>query len=130
MLSDESSNKDFALAYSQRFGDAANQIVTLMFGLAFAVYLALAGSADVRALLRLYSWLPWLLTGISAFGNGALIFVLYRLCFHEKRIVCSINSNENLIDSIQSAFEIRVGMLIFNTTLYLLAIWIVGLTRP
>ena len=129
MLSQDFREKDLAFAYSQRFYDVGNQIITLKFGLAFAIYLALAGSPDIRALLRLHPWLPWLLTGISILGNGALIFVLYRLCFHEKRIARSINSNANLIDSIQSAFEIRVGMLIFNTALYLLAIWTIGLTR-
>src|SRR5258707_6634455 len=97
ILNHNSIEKDFALAYSQSFYDSGNQIISLMFGLAFAVYFALAGSADIRALLRLHWWLPWLLIVISILGNGALIFVLSGLCFHEKRIVCHIDSNTNLI---------------------------------
>lgn len=44
MLSQDSREKDLAFAYSQRFYDVGNQIITLKFGLAFAIYLALAGS--------------------------------------------------------------------------------------
>jgi hypothetical protein len=128
MLSEDTKNKDFALAYAQKFLDAGNSVVTLMFGLAFAVYLALANSLEIRDLIREVNWLPWLLSVISLGGNALLIFVLYRLSFHEKRIVKSMLDDPEFIDSIHSAFEIRSGMLIFNTLMYIGVIWAIANT--
>jgi hypothetical protein len=130
MLGDEPNGKEFALAYAQKFWDAGNVIVTLTFGVAFAAYLAIAQFSAIRGFIHQYLWVPWLLTGVSVIGNLGLIFVLYRICFHEKRIIGSTIKDADFLDSIQSAFEIRVGMLFFNTVLYLTVIWVVRLTGP
>ena len=105
-----------ATAYAQKFWDAGNQVVTLIFALAFGVYLSLAGSIDIRCLAaeRL-----WHLVSLAIIGNALLGFVLYRLGFHELRVVKMITSDSEFLDSVKSAFHLRLGLLLFNTVLYL-----------
>ena len=69
MFGEKHGEVELAVAYTQKLWDAGNSIVTVMFGLAFAVYVALSQSAYVRYLVAKYFWL---LFGLAFLGNGSL----------------------------------------------------------
>ena len=73
----ESKNDDseIALAYSQKFWEAGNLIVIMMFTLAFAVYLALIQFCNARRYVAETD--NFIILVVLAFvGNGALIYLL------------------------------------------------------
>lgn len=115
-------SKELAAAYAQKFWDAGNLIVGLMFSLAFGVYLVLVEHEGSRILIYEHICI---LTVLALIGNGSLGYLLYRLCLHEMRILSAVTDDANFIDSIQSGLEIRFGLLAFNTTMYLMVIWFV-----
>ncbi|CDN53805.1 Hypothetical protein RG1141_CH14580 [Neorhizobium galegae bv. officinalis bv. officinalis str. HAMBI 1141] len=107
---------ELALAYAQNFWDSGNQIVVLVFAVAFGFFLAIAQSLDLRALAATHKTkLVWL----AVFGNAALAFLLFRLYVHEHRIVSTLTGNRTLIDGIDSAFEMRLILLLVNLGIYL-----------
>jgi hypothetical protein len=127
VFADKPGAKELAIAYAQKFWDAGNSIVTIIFGLAFAVYFALAQYDGLRPIVHRHIVL---LVALALVGNTLLGIVLWRLCLHEKRTIQLIVDDPTFLDSVQSAFEIRLGLLIFNTVMYLGILWFVWANTP
>jgi hypothetical protein len=127
MLETKEREIDLAAVYAQKFWDAGNSIVTLMFALALAVYATLASSAPVRCLAHRW-WGP--LIAVAVIGNVGLGFALWRLMIHEARLLGLVTDNATLLDAVVSAFHIRAVMLAINTTLYLVVIALVYYYTP
>ena len=115
-MAGEDKADDLTASYTQKFWDAGNLVVTLMFALAFGVYTVLAGSPPIRCLAaQNFGTMVWL----ALFGNFLLAIVLIRLNVHERRLSKILNKNAIFDDALRSALHIRMGMLVFNTALYL-----------
>ena len=114
MFGTKKGETELAAAYAQKFWDAGNFIITLIFVLAFAVYAALAASCDSRRIAA-ERWL--VLLPVAVIGNVGLWIVLWRLVVHESRVLKLITDNSEFIDSIESAYDLRKAMLLFNTLL-------------
>ena len=104
------------LAYAQKFWEAGDSVVVLMFGLAFSVYVALSRFPLVRYWAAKYFY--WLFV-IAIVGNTGLLIVLWCLSVHEVRLIEAVTKDPFLIDAVVSAFHIRLGLFLFNLAMYL-----------
>jgi hypothetical protein len=98
----ESKNDDseIALAYSQKFWEAGNLIVIMMFTLAFAVYLALIQFCNARRYVAETD--NFIILVVLAFvGNGALIYLLEKLCQHEIEVIGTIERKHIFVSVIK-----------------------------
>ena len=107
---------DFALVYAGKFWDAGNLIVTLMFGLAFGVYYLASQHVEIRDLLQNY--FAWIVV-LAIVGNGGLWFLLRRLYTFEMIHVRKLTGDPALQATVWNATRARIGLLIFNTVMYL-----------
>jgi hypothetical protein len=114
----ELSEKETELAstYAPKFWEAGNLVVTLVFGLTFAVYVSLLQHEYMRYLAS--KWLV-ILIPLAIISNVLLAFLLWRLFTHENRVTKLIGTNPILLDAIRSAYEIRLGLVAFNFFMYL-----------
>jgi hypothetical protein len=119
---------ELSMAYSQKFWDAGNAVVTIAFGLDFAVFAIFLSSEEARLLIREPKYY-WTLIAISAVGNIALYILLSRLRFHEVRIIKSLTNNSDFIDSINSAFDLRIGIWAARIILFLTVITVIYCTK-
>jgi hypothetical protein len=108
--------RELAMAYAQKYWEAANSAITAMFGLVFAVFLALVVYPETRLMVHQHYFM---LLGLAIFGNGGIYLFLCRASFHEIRILSSTTENTDFVDSIKSAFHLRVGLLIASAAIYL-----------
>jgi hypothetical protein len=113
---------DLVLAYTQKFWDAGNSVVTVILGLEFAVYIALYQSEYVRYLVAKYFYALVLL---AILGKCGILFVIYRLFYHETSLAQSLTHSTVIIDAISAGYKIRAGLLLFNTFMYVSIITLV-----
>jgi len=118
-MAQDAHEKDLVVVYIQKFCDAVNNVVTLMFGVSFGIYALLAAKSDLRQLAADYV-LP--LAAIAIVGNFALILLLYRLWYHEDRMLTEITSNVRTRDSVLSAFHMRLILFLSNMFIYFFVI--------
>lgn len=119
--------EDFALAYSQKFWDAGNLIVTMMFALAFAVYASFIQVCETRIYAHDHYCF---LINLSIVSNVLLAWLIDRLYRHEVEIVRSFDRGRLLFHALWAARNIRWGVLAFNTLLYLGVIIFIGTINP
>lgn len=113
------------LSYAVRYADVGDNVVLLMWGLAFAIYLILARFSDVRRLLSQY--LIWLLT-LSTIGNAAVCVLILRFYENELLLINSLLpiNNDVLIEAVKSGFELRIALIGANFLLYLVVLMLVA----
>jgi hypothetical protein len=104
MSGNHSGEANLAQAYAVKFWEAGNLVVAMMFGLAFTVYLVIVQTPDAKSLI---SQFYWMLVAPAVVGNGALVFVLYRLSVQEIRVAGLITQNSDFIAAIWATFRIR-----------------------
>jgi len=108
--------KELYLAYAQNFWNVSNSIVTLMFALTFAVYLATIQFAEAR---RLISKFYVHLLVLATVSHILLFIVMLRLRQQELAIVSLLTPDEVLKDAIRIAFRVRVEFFVFNFLMYI-----------
>ncbi|MGO8313845.1 hypothetical protein ACC827_26550 [Rhizobium ruizarguesonis] len=101
--------------YSQKFFDAGNQVVALMYGLAFGFYLAVGEHESLEHAAA--SW-RWVLLGMAFAGNIAVGYLIFRLACHERRLIRTYSQNPILHDAVWSAWHMRAGLLAVNFLMY------------
>lgn len=108
---------DLAMGYAHKFWDAGNQVVVLIYGAAFGVYLALRdGSVFLEGAKEHRNYIIVL----AIISNAALMFLIFRLYVHEHRVSKAITNNEILLDGIKSAFHMRLALVLINLLIYIL----------
>lgn len=119
---------EVARDYAGRFWSAGNAITTLMFGLAFSVYLAAAQGPEVRLLIqRFYE----LLLILALVGNGALLFIIHRAYLRETQLLAVATGTDELKEYSRAGYRIRVGLFAFNFLFYVAVITLIWqLTEP
>jgi hypothetical protein len=123
IVADVAPTKDFVLEYAPKYWEAGNFIVTAMFGLAFAVYVALVNSKDAR------DWVTQFrneLVALALIGHSLLVFVIYRLYFHESNLLQLTINEPEFHRQILGAFRIRLGLFVANAVIYLTVIFFVA----
>jgi hypothetical protein len=114
---------ELASAYAQKFCDAGNSAVTLMFALAFGTYAVLATTHDIRCLASM-QFMTLLILGIS--GNLGIFILVYMFYFRERQLAKLITDDETITYALWAALRARFLLLLFNFGLYLFvitAIW-------
>jgi hypothetical protein len=113
---------EVALVYAQKYSDAGSQVITLIFALAFGIYVLLAQNKEARSLLVRF----WkIVLGISVVGNAALAFALCRFVDNELKLLNVLTTNKGVIEPIKSAFELRLGFLAANFLIYAVVLGLV-----
>jgi len=108
MADQRSIEEDFALAYSQKFWDAGNLIVTMMFTLAFAVYLTFIQVCQSRIYAADHYYC---LVALAIVGNSLLGWLIHRLYKHEVEVIRSVERGRLLFHALWAARNIRWGSL-------------------
>jgi len=101
--------------YATKFWDAANTAVTLIYGVAFAVYVLIAQYPDVRRMIKDY-YLPIIV--FSSIGNTMIGVLIVRLWWLESSILEEAGAGPLLVSSIFHACIIRVILVAFNFAMY------------
>ncbi|TRC72032.1 hypothetical protein FJV83_31400 [Mesorhizobium sp. WSM4307] len=112
-------SSDMALAYAKNYWDAGNQVVILMFGLAFAVYYTLTQYKEV---LRLVSKYNFRLIRLTLISNLLLLALLWILNTQETAVAQIVTPEDALLRAIAAGFYIRASLLIGNTVLYIIVL--------
>ena len=121
--------EELAGDYARKYWEAGNLVVTLVFGVTFAIYLLFAQSPQIRSyLVRDSSW-AWLV-GISAISNIGLAVVLWRLSVNELLLVKTFAKSEPLIEPVESALHLRWALLAFNLIMFCFVIGFVVAHPP
>ncbi len=118
--------RDVAQPYAQKFWEAGNQIVLLMFGAAFGTYVILAQSPELRnkAIDHI-----WFLVLLALAGNATLGYLLWRMACHEYRLTRCYSEHPGLLDAIWSAFHMRIWLMVVNLSIYIcVLIWVLKST--
>lgn len=112
-------------SYATRLWDAGNLVVTLIYALAFGVYLVIAGKPDVfdEYITKYF----WYLVVISAIGNLGLLVLIKRLQHHEIGVAGLVCGDPILLDAIKSAMHIRVVLIVANFAMYISVLAVVAL---
>jgi hypothetical protein len=116
MFGEKNGEIELASAYAQKFGDAGNSAVTLMFALAFGAYAVLGTTHDVRCLAQ--QWIGTLLT-LSVVGNMGILILVYMFYFRERQLVKLVTDNKTVAYTVFAAWRARLSLLLFNFGLYL-----------
>lgn len=111
-----------AQSYAQKFWDAGNQVVLLVYAAAFGMYVALGQSIELRNRAVYHESK---LVGLALLGNAALIFLLWRMSCHEYRLTRTYTKHPLLIDALWSAFHMRIVLVIVNLAIYLFVLTVV-----
>ncbi|MBX5164792.1 hypothetical protein [Rhizobium sp. NZLR4b] len=109
-------DRETALPYAQKFWEAGNQVVLLIYAAAFGFYIALSQREDLSSIAIQHRFE---LIAIAIFGNAALIYLLWRMACHEYRLTRTYTTNPLLADAIWSALHMRIGLVVVNLSLYL-----------
>ncbi|WP_095204189.1 hypothetical protein [Mesorhizobium carmichaelinearum] len=119
----DSLGNGMALTYAKNYWDVGNQLVVLMFGLAFAVYYALVQYDEVRRLVSKYNFRLLRLTIIS---NVFLLIVLWFMNMQESALASLVRpgfaGGENIVRAVEIGFWIRSALLVGNTVLYIIVL--------
>ena len=112
-------SNEFALAYAKNFWDIGNQIVILMFGLAFAVYYVLVQNNEVR---RLVSKFNFRLVRLTLVSNVLLLAVLWYMNTQEIALAEMANQSPIMLHAIKVGLYIRAALLAGNTIIYIIVL--------
>ena len=104
------------VSYAQKFWDAGNLSVTLIFGLAFACYYVLATNRG--ALSYAYDHIWWLV-GLSLIGNLGIGVVIWRFYTFESTALMLANASDMFTPTIFHAYCLRLWLVGANTVIYL-----------
>jgi len=126
---DNERDKELGLitAYAQKYWDAGNILITLMFGVAFGIYYLAVQHKGVRDLIDQYCYEVLI---VSAIGNIALAIVLWRFAVNERVLIRKITADEMVIEAIWSGVELRWGLLAGNFFMYVLVIGLIAQYTP
>ncbi|NKK60700.1 hypothetical protein GFM44_33250 [Rhizobium leguminosarum bv. viciae] len=109
-------DREIAQSYAQRFWDAGNQTVLLIYAAAFGVYVALGQYPELRNRTLDHEGA---LVVLALLGNAALIFLLWRMACHEYRLTRTYSEHPLLIDAIWSALHMRITLVCINAAINL-----------
>ncbi|MER8859042.1 hypothetical protein NKI09_15470 [Mesorhizobium sp. M0757] len=112
-----------ALAYAKNYWDVGNQLVVLMFGLAFAVYYALIQYDEVRRLTSKYNFR---LIRLAVVSNVGLLIVLWLMRAQEVALASLAGpgsaGGDTIVWAIEVGFYIRAALLVGNALLYVIVL--------
>ncbi|BAV45428.1 hypothetical protein MesoLj113a_44860 [Mesorhizobium sp. 113-1-2] len=103
------------VSYAQKFWDAENNVITIIYGLTFAVYVIIAQYPDVRRMIKEY-YTPLMIFASS--GNILLVVLLVRLWWIESYILVDAGYSPTMQWALMHACVTRVLLVVFNFAMY------------